>query len=375
MKIVGIDFTSRPSKSKPLTCLNCEFDNEVLRAGELIEWPSFNGFDTFLRSTASWVAGVDFPFGQSRKFIENIGWPKKWRQYVEHVSSMDRREFQAALDEYKDPRPAGDKEHLRLTDVVAGSISPQKQYGVPVSLMFFEGAPKLLQSGGTVPGLLSGDPNRIIVEAYPGVLARRLIGRRSYKQDNPKKQTADRAKARRDLLAKILNGECHEEFGFSVEAPHDLCDDPTGDRLDALLCAMQAAWAWKHRENNFGVPPNVDPLEGWIADPVVCAEMNKLCSEAERSVSIDVEETRSNQKSINALSVGQIRLACQHVLEMKVAGVTENLSIRTLELFVDVYAKVSVGGSATPHSADQVKLWSKAALAAKKENPNGPLGS
>jgi hypothetical protein len=105
MKIVGIDFTSRPSKSKPLTCLNCEFDNTVLKAGELIEWPSFNEFDAFLCSTESWVAGIDFPFGQPRKFIENIGWPKKWRQYVEHVGSMDRREFRANLDEYKDPRP------------------------------------------------------------------------------------------------------------------------------------------------------------------------------------------------------------------------------------------------------------------------------
>ena len=42
---------------------------------------------------------------------------------------------------------------------------------------------------------------------------------------------------------------------------------------------------------------------------------------------------------------------------MMAAGVTENLAIRTLELFVDVYANLHTGGSA-PHHVDQVPLWS-----------------
>jgi hypothetical protein len=50
------------------------------------------------------------------------------------------------------------------TDIAAGSVSPQKLYGVPVGLMFFEGAPR------PIPKLHYGDPKRIVVEAYPGVL-------------------------------------------------------------------------------------------------------------------------------------------------------------------------------------------------------------
>ena len=46
-----------------------------------------------------------------------------------------------------------------------------------------------------------------------------------------------------------------------------LLDDPTGDRLDALLCAIQAAWAWGQRKSDFGTPNDLDTLEGWIADP------------------------------------------------------------------------------------------------------------
>ena len=62
--------------------------------------------------------------------------------------------------------------------------------------------------------------------------------------------------------------------------------------------------------------------------------------------------------SKNAITIDQLRLACRHVEEMMAAGVTENLAIRTLELFADVYANLHMGGSATPHHVDQVELWS-----------------
>ena len=96
---------------------------------------------------------------------------------------MSRQGFRDALDAYRAPRPAGEKEHRRATDIAAGSISPQKLYGTPVGLMFFEGVPRIKAAGVTIPGLQLGDPERIVIEAYPGVLAgvlaRHLIGRRS----------------------------------------------------------------------------------------------------------------------------------------------------------------------------------------------------
>ena len=37
-------------------------------------------------------------------------------------------------------------------------------------------------------------------------------------------------------------------------------DDLTGDSLDALLCAIQAAWAWRNRRQLFGLPrAGIDP--------------------------------------------------------------------------------------------------------------------
>lgn len=98
-----------------------------------------------------WIAGIDFPFGQARRFIEGIGWPLSRSEYVHCTGQFGRAGFRAALEGYKKDRIAGDKEHRRATDEAAGSISPQKLYGVPVGLMFFEGARRLLASGVTIP--------------------------------------------------------------------------------------------------------------------------------------------------------------------------------------------------------------------------------
>lgn len=272
MEVLGIDFTSKPSRRKLITCLRSRLDGDVLRAEVLEEWHRLEDFEVALARPGPWIAGIDFPFGQSRRFIETIGWPTAWAGYVRHAHSLGRSGFRSALDDYRKPRPDGDKEHRRRTDIAAGSISPQKLYGVPVALMFFEGAPRLIEAGVTIPHLQEGDPARIVIEAYPGILARTIIDRRSYKQDTKKKQTNDERTARLQLLGALRDGEGRTRCGFGIEAPDALCDDPGGDQLDALLCAIQAAWAWRKQEIGFGAPATVDPLEGWIADPVLSDE-------------------------------------------------------------------------------------------------------
>jgi hypothetical protein len=221
-----------------------------------------------LQRPGPWIAGIDFPFGQSRTFIENIGWPGTWAGYVDHAARLGRDGFRAALDGYRAARAPGDKEHRRATDRATGAISPQKLYGTPVGLMFFEGAPRLRKAGVRIPGLQDGDPERIVVEAYPGVLARRLIGKESYKQDTRVQADSAAGRDQARLLELILDGATQPIYGLKVEADPSLAEDPSGDRLDALLCAIQAAWAWSQRENGFGMPDPIDPLEGAIADPI-----------------------------------------------------------------------------------------------------------
>jgi len=108
-----------------------------------------------------------------------------------------------------------------------------------------------------VPGLVEGDRSRVALEAYPGLFARRILGNVSYKNDGKAKQTAARMAARKKLFEKI-------PMETSAEVRRQLVHDATGDSLDAVICALQAAWGWQRRRRNFGLPARIESCEGWI---------------------------------------------------------------------------------------------------------------
>jgi hypothetical protein len=123
--------------------------------------------------------------------------------------------------------------------------------------------PLLLDAGVTVYTLHECDPERIAFEGYPGLVAR-SITKASYKSDERAKQTPER-RAARELIVSTLE-EGNYRFGVKLAAGihrDALIDDASGDLLDAVLCAILAAWAWQRRDVGFGLP-DVDPLEGWI---------------------------------------------------------------------------------------------------------------
>ena len=81
------------------------------------------------------------------------------------------------------------------------------------------------------------------------------------------------AAARRDLLAALTGEAGRDRFGLHVTAPTWLADDPGGDPLDALLCAVQAAWAAGLLRDEPRRLAGLDLSEGWIADPAVVARL------------------------------------------------------------------------------------------------------
>ena len=77
------------------------------------------------------------------------------------------------------------------------------------------------------------------------------------------------ADARKDLLAALETGQTRLNLRLKLTAAqHDaLVADGSGDTLDAVLCMVQAAWGQLRREAGdiwYGLPPDLDPLEGWI---------------------------------------------------------------------------------------------------------------
>ncbi len=270
MKIFGIDFTSAPGNSKPLTCAVGRVEDGVLTIEELVLLTAFQEFEEILNSSGPWVAGLDFPFGQPRKLIDNMDWPQTWAGYVEHLSRMSMDEFVKLLAEYRQPRPKGDKQHLRHTDKLSKSKSPMMLYGVPVGRMFFRGAPYLLRSESSILPCRPRSDNRLVIEAYPALVARRWAGKQGYKNDQKSKQTPIQQAARAAIVRGVTD-DLLRHYGFSIRMPAQLAEefiqDGTGDKLDTMLCAIQAAWAYTKREENYGIPADVDPLEGWIVDP------------------------------------------------------------------------------------------------------------
>ena len=264
--IFGVDFTSAPRSRKPITVARGRLAGGAfaLEAIEpLVDWPAF---ERLLAAPGPWIGGFDFPFGLPREAVVDLGWPQDWPALVAHCAMLGRVPLRAAFDTYRTGRPAGRKYPHRATDLPAGSHSPIKLVNPPVALMFLEGAPRLARAGVTIPGLVAGDPRRVAVEAYPG-LAARAITRASYKADEARKQTPERRLARAAIVSRLTRDG--GPFGFAVHSTRSLqrslVDDATGDRLDAVLAAMQAAWCLKRRARNWGLPPAIDALEGWIA--------------------------------------------------------------------------------------------------------------
>ena len=274
MRVYGVDFTSRPRRSKPIHVAVCDLEGDVLRFLRLEQVRSFAAFEASLMAPGPWIAGFDFPFTQPRRFLTGIGWPTAWPAFAAHLGAMDREAYRAALEGYKRDRPMGDREHPRGFEAGTGAASPQKLHGVPVALMLFEGVPRLHRAGVQIPGLCEGDPARVAFEAYPGVAARTLIGRASYKTDTRAKQTPALLEARRAILSALTGEAGRARFGLRVEAPAWLADDPGADPLDALICAAQAAWGMRALAADPALPARIDPVEGWIADPEVVRRLS-----------------------------------------------------------------------------------------------------
>ena len=278
MRIYGVDFTSAPNNKKPITCAVCDLQENHLEVQNCLKLVSFSDFEVFLLSQGPWLAALDFPFGQPANLISHLNWPEKWEEYVQIITSMGKKEFEEALKRYAEGKAIGNKLLLRTTDVLAGARSPMMLYRVPVAKMFFEGATRLLRANVNIYPCRPRKDSRIVVEGYPALIARRLIGKQSYKSDEREKQTSIREMARRDIVNGLHSSEIEKWYGLRVQLSDEiskrLVEEPKGDALDAVLCSVQGGWACLQRVDNWQVPEAYKKIEGWILDPLVAKGSN-----------------------------------------------------------------------------------------------------
>ncbi len=272
--LIGCDFSSSPSKRKPIVVAVGHAAAGRVQLQILLRFDTLDAFADWLKQLQAWVGGFDLPFGLPRELVETLGWPTDWLPCMQHYAALSRADIRSTFKAFCDARPVGGKFAHRATDTPAGSSPSMKWVNPPVAYMLHAGVPLLIDAGVTLPRLhtpaatASSTPLRIGLEAYPGLLARELIGNTSYKSDDKAKQTPERLIARKQLLQMLEMGQTRLGLRLKLtHAQHDtLVDDASGDSLDAVLCMVQAAWAQAQHEAgdaHFGLP-TCDPLEGWI---------------------------------------------------------------------------------------------------------------
>lgn len=307
--LLGLDFSCAPSPRKPLTLAWGRRSATVVRLERVDELPTLNGLSRLIEPGApalagGFVMGCDFPFGLPRAFVEALrahgpgDLPRALAAtdrsasstdapttpeadqliHALHQHCVDRAGFQQLVDgwgqRWHTDRPPGPRLLHRVTDRTrsgVSSTSPLQTRYVPVGKMYFEGMRRLIDADLSLPGLRPGRSDAIALEAYPGLLAHELLGRRSYKTDAKADAAAQQARliARMDAVDALEQGRTRLGLRLKLSpAQRDhVVSDPQGDRLDAVLCLMQAAWAHAQREaghTRWGLPEHIDPIEGWI---------------------------------------------------------------------------------------------------------------
>ena len=269
--LLGCDFSCAPSARKPIVlALGHETAGGVARL-RLERFASLEAWCRWLADQPAWIGAFDFPFGLPRELVAHLGWPTQWQPLIAHYAGLDRALIRQTFAAFCAARPVGGKFAHRATDAPARSSPSMKWVNPPVAFMLHAGVPRLLEAGAALPGLHvpASAATRIALEGYPGLLARELIGRRSYKSDEAARQTAPRREARAELLAALEGGATRLGLRLALgDAEREmLLADARGDCLDAALCLFQAAWGAARQASagpGYGLPAAMDPLEGWI---------------------------------------------------------------------------------------------------------------
>ncbi len=274
-RVIGVDFSSAPNARKPITVavgvLTATDGISRYQLEEVRELESLEAFDAFLAEPAGWLGGFDLPFGQPRELIEHEGWPTDWERFVRFYCRQPKDSLRAVFRAWCNARPPGAKFAWRKADKPAGSSPAMRWTNPPVAWMTHAGIERMLEAGLVFPAHRhpSARPSRsrsarIALEAYPAFTAR-LACRGSYKSDTPAAWTPERMANRKQILKEICRGTAGLSIRLAASRgqQQQLLEDGRGDLLDAVICSLQAAHA--ATQKSYGLPRDLDPLEGWIA--------------------------------------------------------------------------------------------------------------
>ena len=291
MKVYGIDFSSAPSKKKPIAVAECWLRGSVsescsyneLSLSNFHSIESLDLFEEFLSQRGPWVGGFDLPFSMPRDLIEYFNWPSRWDIFTKFYCSLDKKVIKKFFIKWCSTKKYGEKFAYRSTDKASKSSPAMRWVNPPVAWMMHAGIERMRKEGLIFPAhqknfnpmqekkdinrFMMGDcdyHNRLAFEVYPALTAR-VVSTNPYKNDNKNKDSLVRIMMRKNIVKHLRYGKAglSTKLKSSLALQNRMITDYKGDYLDAAICALQAAEVLKMR--NFGFPKNLDTLEGWIA--------------------------------------------------------------------------------------------------------------
>ena len=279
MKIFGINFTENPSPKRPITIAYCVYKkNHGLSVNRIEFSPTISDFEKFLKEKGPWFAGINFPLGQPKQFLDKMSLPSGWNNYIKDIQKWKQTGFEKKVKQYLNKLPKGIKAPLRITDIFAGVESPLKTTNNHSLKRFFEGGYCLLKSGASIIPCAPKKDNRVIIETLPALVARRF----KVQENFGKKLKSDLEHIHKEVIKGLETPEFEHDFVFKLFIDDTLklkcVEDANGFSLDAILSAVQTAWAFKMGKPNYGIPGLQHPSiqsEGWIIDPSLVNSIDK----------------------------------------------------------------------------------------------------
>lgn len=249
----GVDFTSAPSPRKPLTIAHGEEQRRAhaheLHIHRLDAAPDYAPLRKLLHASYPLLLGLDAPLSLPRAFV---------REHRPYTPGEDRKTFVARVAAFAASRPVGHKEPRRACDVAAGALSPVKRINPPLAAMYHTARQLLAQAPARVLpwDVAQAGTTAVVLETYPGALARALLGNRT-----PYKGARADAEVRRTLLERL---SCTWAVRMEPSIHAACVEDPLGDVLDAVLCCVLVWRAWTTGEVAALHTPDAPTLEGHI---------------------------------------------------------------------------------------------------------------
>ncbi len=284
--LLGIDFTSAPRRAKPITVAHGRLDGARVVLDDIERCSDWTSFEAVLARPGAWLGAFDFPFGLPREAVIDLGWPQTWQELVRHCAAHGQARLPRGARRL--PRNPPRRPPLR-----APRHRPARAFAQPVEAGQSAGRPDVPR-GRAAPArgrrpcareCTRAIAPRVAIEAYPGLLARRITPA-SYKSDERRKQTPERRAARAAIVDALVRG-APSSGGPQPRAQHCTPRRHSArpwSRTPAATCSTPCSPCCRPRRpppGSTALRPagGLDPIEGWIAGCSVASNASATVSD------------------------------------------------------------------------------------------------